>query len=568
MTGRLAGAPFTARVELDASGDVPSAKLDLSTRDIDVGALLSTLGVAEDLDARADSLQLALQARGNSLRELATHTALQVQLVGGHLIVLGAAQRPAAEILVHEATIDAPAGEPLRLDLNGRLEQTPVRLRVSTGSFADFAGDATRLPFAMAAQAAGARLSLDGEVTLPLGSAGQLSLEMSGQRLDSLSELARVELPAWGPWSLRGPIRMTATGYEVQGLTLDVGHSRLGGSGSLDLSGPRPHAELRVSAPSLQLDDFPMPQRLTDPLELPVQDQGMRGTATRTAGRIDRLLSTRFLKRFDATVDVHVGEVLSGADRLADGAFQLKLQEGRLDLDPAVLNLPGGGMRLSMSYDLKQAEVDFQVAAQVERFDYGIIARRLNRADNLRGLFSLNLQLAGRAPSLDSTMRHANGLLDIAVWPTELRSGMFNLWSANLVLTLLPLIDPGQKSQVNCIVGRFDLKDGDLADDEFLIDTSTVRIRGTGHANLKTEEIGFVFRPRAKGTGLFRLQTPLRVSGTLSDQRFGFDPRDVFYSTLRMIASPILVPIERLTLGPLPRDGADVCTDPLRALAR
>jgi uncharacterized protein involved in outer membrane biogenesis len=149
-----------------------------------------------------------------------------------------------------------------------------------------------------------------------------------------------------------------------------------------------------------------------------------------------------------------------------------------------------------------------------------------------------------------------------------LRSGVFNLWSANLVLTLLPLIDPGQKSRVNCIVGRFDLKDGDLADDQFLIDTSTVRIRSTGHANLKTEELGFVFRPRAKGPGLFRLQTPLRVSGTLSDQRFGVDPRDVFLSTLRMIASPILVPIERLTLGPLPRDGADVCTDPLRAVSR
>ena len=40
---------------------------------------------------------------------------------------------------------------------------------------------------------------------------------MSGERLDTLSELARVELPAWGPWSLRGPIRMTPTGYELQG---------------------------------------------------------------------------------------------------------------------------------------------------------------------------------------------------------------------------------------------------------------------------------------------------------------------------------------------------------------
>lgn len=566
--GRLAGAPFTALVELDASGELAEAKLDLSSSDIDVGALLRSLGVAEDIDARADSLQIALHARGHSWRELAGNTALQTRLVGGSLSVQGAAQRPAAEIVVHEAMVEAAAGQPLQLDLKGTLDQTPVRLRLSTGSFADFVGDATRVPFSMAAQAAGARVSLDGEVTLPLGSAGHLIFEMSGQRLDSLSELAKVELPAWGPWSLRGPIRMNATGYELEGLTLAVGQSRLGGSGSLDVSGPRPRAQLRVEAPSIQLDDFPMPERLTDPDEPARQDEGARRAASRTAGRIDRLLSARFLRRFDADVEVHAGEVMSGADRLADGAFHLKLREGRLDLDPAVLNLPGGGMRLSMAYDLKQSEVDFQVAAYVEHFDYGIIARRLNRAYDLRGLFSMNLELAGRAPSLESTMRYANGTLDIAVWPTELRSGVFNLWSANLLLALLPLIDPGEKSQVNCIVGRFDLKDGDVSDDKLLIDTRTVRIRGTGHANLRTEELDFVFRPRAKGPGLFRLQTPLRVSGTLSDQRFGFDPEDVFTSVLRTIASPILVPIEYFTLGPLPRDGADVCADPMRTPGR
>jgi hypothetical protein len=94
-----------------------------------------------------------------------------------------------------------------------------------------------------------------------------------------------------------------------------------------------------------------------------------------------------------------------------------------------------------------------------------------------------------------------------------------------------------------------------------------VRIRGAGHANLRTEELAFIFRPRAKGLGLFRLQTPLRVSGTLTDQRFGFEQRDVFESVLRVIASPVLCPIEWFTLGPQPRDGADVCTDPLRTRA-
>jgi len=568
LSGKLAGAPFTGLIEVDLAGELPFAKLDLSVGEFDVGALLRGLGVAEDIDGRVDRLQLALRGRGNSLRELAASTALDVKMAGGTLTVLGAAQRPVTEIQVREAVIEAAAGQPLRMRLDGTLDQSAVRIQLSTGSLADFAGDATRLPFSMAAQAAGTRLSLEGEVTLPLGSAARLTFEMSGEQLDSLSELARVELPAWGPWSLRGPIYMSTTGYDIQGLTVNVGRSRLSGSGTLDVSGPRPRLQMQLAATTLQLDDFPMPLHLIDSPESPVQGDGLRGASTRLAGRVDRLLSARFLKRLDATVDVHAGEVLSGVDRLADGDLHLKLQDGRLDLDPLALNLPGGGMRLSMAYDLKESEVDFRVAAYVERFDYGIIARRLNRADDLRGLFSLDLELSGRAPSLDSIMRNANGTLDFAVWPTELRSGMFNLWSANLVLTLLPLIDPGLNSQVNCIVGRFDLKDGDLSDDKIVIDTSTVRIRGAGHANLRSEELAFVFRPRAKGPGLFRLLTPLRVGGTLTDQRFGFTQQDVFVSVLRLVASPVLVPLEWFTLGPLPRDGADVCTDPLRASGR
>jgi hypothetical protein len=311
-----------------------------------------------------------------------------------------------------------------------------------------------------------------------------------------------------------------------------------------------------------------MPERLSDLPEPPSDGRGLRQAAGRMAGRTDKLLSAAFLRRLDATVDVKAKEVLSGSDRLADGALHVKLEGGRLHLDPVVVNLPGGAVRLSISYDLKETEVEFAAAAYVERFDYGIIARRLGRANDMRGLFSLNVELAGKAPSLDTIMRNANGKLDFVVWPTELRSGVFNLWSVNLVLRLLPLIDPDTRPKVNCIVGRFDLERGNLSDDKILIDTSAVRIRGAGHANLATEELAFVFRPRAKGFALFRLQTPLRVTGTLDDQRFGFERSDVLESVLRLIASPVLLPIEWLTLGPLPRDGADVCTDPLRAMAR
>ncbi len=218
VAGRFAGTPFEGIVALDLRGEAPEARLDLTTGRIDVGALLRELRAAEDIDGHADALRLALHARGNTLREFAGHASLEARVTGGSITVLGAAARPVAEIRVTEAIVGAPAGAPIQIRLEGTLDETPVDIEVASGTLADFARDSTRLPFSLAANAAGARLALEGEVALPLGRAGQLTFEMSGERLDTLNELARVELPPWGPWSLRGPIRMTPTGYELQGL--------------------------------------------------------------------------------------------------------------------------------------------------------------------------------------------------------------------------------------------------------------------------------------------------------------------------------------------------------------
>ena len=568
LSGKVAGVPFTGLVALNLRGDVPEARLDLSTGEIDVGALLRDMGAAEDIDGHADKLQLNLRGRGKTLRELARFSSFEARVIGGRISVLGALQRPVTEFGVTEAKIGILPGEPIRLALNGTLDETALDIRLSSGRLADMLRDATHLPFSLVAQAAGARLTLEGEVALPLGRSGQLTFEMSGERLDSLSELARVELPAWGPWSLRGPLRMTPTGYELQGLLLSVGENRLEGTGTLNMSGARPRLDVRVNAPSIQLDDFPLPERLAEEPPKASRAEALRLKASKVVGQTERLLGAGFLRRLDAYLDVEVQEVLSGSDRLADGSLRVQVVDGRLFLGPAMVNIPGGTLRLAVAYDPTLSEIELAAGAYVERFDYGIIARRLSRKDDTRGLFSMNLEFAGRAPSLNTIMHHANGRVDFAVWPTELRTGIFSLWSVNLVLSLVPLIDPGGDAHLNCVVGRFDLKDGKLPDDKMIIDTTRVRIRGTGSADLASEKLAFVFRPRAKGFAPFRLQTPLRASGTFTDFRFGIKRRDLLESILRLIASPILLPIEWLTLGPLPRDGADVCTNPLRAIDR
>ena len=89
---------------------------------------------------------------------------------GGSITVLGAAQRPVAEIGVDQAIIGAAAGEPIRARLDGTIDQKPVRIDLRSGTLCRLRARCRRgcrSPWRRRRRAA--RLSLEGEVALPLG---------------------------------------------------------------------------------------------------------------------------------------------------------------------------------------------------------------------------------------------------------------------------------------------------------------------------------------------------------------------------------------------------------------
>jgi uncharacterized protein involved in outer membrane biogenesis len=419
------------------------------------------------------------------------------------------------------------------------------------------------MPFSLEGKAAGTRLVLEGQALVPLGRGGELELALDGERLDSLADLLGTALPAWGPWSVRGPVSLTAKGHGLAKLTARVGGSTLTGSGDLDLSGARPRVDVRLRAPRIQLDDFPVEALQGEPVAIRDQDD-LRTTARSAARETQRVLAARFLRRFDGTLDVAVDQILSGADRLADGMLRARLEGGTLTVDPLVVNIPGGSARLKASHDVAGDGLVMALDARVERFDYGIIVRRIRPGSDVAGLISLDIALAGRPPSIDRFLAHADGHLDFALWPQNLPSGVLDRWSINVFTTLLPfLLRPGD-STVNCYIGRVNFAGGGFTEDKLLIDTTRVRATGTGHADFATDEFSFRFSPRGKGVTFFSLQTPLRVEGTMRDFRVFAAPGDWLEALARFFGSVVLVPLEIWRNGPLPADGADVCTDPIR----
>jgi uncharacterized protein involved in outer membrane biogenesis len=570
----LVGTPFSGTFALDLRGRIPQASLAMSAAKVDVGLLLKRLGVVEDLDTTVDALRVSLEGRGSTLEQILEQSTFSAAVEGGQYRLRGPTRDVLATVMLKQAVAAADPGKPIALTVDGTLDEVPVAIRLSSGSMPDFVRNRKYVPFSLAVDTSGTKLALDGKVTLPIDqAAAELDIRLSGARLDSLNPLARADLPPWGPWSISGPFRVTRTAYEVPGLELRVGSSRLSGKGRFELAGKRPRLDVAVSAPRIQLDDFELEgwsafekTQQAPAREKPVTADELRAEAKEAAAEAQKVLSYETLNRLDAVVDVDVGQVLSGEDRLGSGKLHAALLDGRLAFDPIEVNVPGGSAQLAFSYKPSPSDVTVEAQIRVERFDYGVLARRIKPDSDLSGLFSLDFDLRSRAPRLDAVMAHAEGRIDIAVWPKNLKAGVFDLWAVNVFVAMLPAVDPDAASVVNCAVARFDITGGKLKHDAILIDTSRMRVTGAGGADFAGETLAFRMQPRSKTAQFFSLATPVGVEGTFTDFEVDVAPEDVLGTLGRFFGSIVTTPIELLRGRRMPQDGSDVCGEPMRAI--
>ena len=138
----------------------------------------------------------------------------------------------------------------------------------------------------------------------------------------------------------------------------------------------------------------------------------------------------------------------------------------------------------------------------------------------------------------------------------------------NLLVALVPAVDPSAESKVNCAVARFNLRDGKLTQDEILMDTSRMRVKGTGTVDFTTEALEFRLVPTAKTPQFFSLATPVGVNGTITNFKIGVSGSAILETAARLFTSVIVVPLQALTGRRLPRDGADVCLNAMRGERR
>ncbi len=124
---------------------------------------------------------------------------------------------------------------------------------------------------------------------------------------------------------------------------------------------------------------------------------------------------------------------------------------------------------------------------------------------------------------------------------------------------ILPQVDKAETSKVNCIIGRYSLKDGLLREKKMVIDTTRMRVKGDAKVDFKKEEVYLYLKSSGKRPEFFSLATPIEVKGKIDDFKIGVAPGGLIGTSIRFITSPLHVPLRRLFSEDLPPGGGDVC---------
>jgi len=557
ITGSIAGSPFTAKGELGQDNAMPKLDLDLSLNQVNIGALLSWLQVAEGMEAETDQLALHLNLRGDSLRQLVTESNMLFTLKGGTYTFHGAGTGEGIALAIVEGQVSAQSGRPVALTLDGAIDTTPVTIAIHGMELINYIGVPQQLPVTITLEAAGSTVDFNGRLALPISNKDvSLGMTIQGENLGSLNQLFGVDLPPLGPYSVGAKFSMRSQGYDLSDLRIKVGTSGLRGSMRLDMSADKPAAEVELISNLLQIDDFalkgwsPEGQSVAvEKIEAPPEESSASFLSAETLGRTN----ARLLIKLD--------KVMSGADTLGNGRLEVVLQDGRFSIAPLELQLADGSLHTEFSYYPTQTVAKIQLNTVIEKLDIGILARRLKPDSTMGGRLSLDIDLDATTPSLNQLLANGKGHFDFVFVPVNFDAGLVDLWAVNLLSALASEVDGEPASVINCLVASFAMEEGVMAERIIFMDTTHMSIEGEAQIDFKEQQLKVKAAPSAKRPEFFSLATPVNVSGTFEDFGIGINTISLTSSVVSFITSPIHVPLRRLFSGEIPEDGAEACQE-------
>ena len=560
-TGEIAG----SRTNIEASIRVIENSIDgnavIKVKNINLGLIFEKLGFIAGQDAATDEANIKARLHGSDLTELFEQAEIELQLLRGHWKLTSPETGQEKELFFNKISSLTSWNKPVELHLDGTIAGEAITLDFKTNRLLEFFDDVQKLDVDLITNIAGIDTSARGTLDLPIKTKQfQLAITLKGKDLEKLNPILDAEFPPFNDFSLTGKLLANNRGFILKSTDASIGDSHFQTSIVIDTVSPKPLWIINLNSHQLQLKDFS--------LDIAKLQQAGKTTPKTAKPKISEgtvLIPTRFLadiirsSKMHFNLNLKVDRVLSGEDDLGKTRFQLHLRDNAISLKNADIEIPGGRVTASATFNIDDDKVSGNVELNIDKFDYGIAARMFNPESKLDGVLSTRVDLEFGGSDSTHLLNHASGQVDIALWPKNTKPAkILNLWATNLYLILLPELKK-KESKVNCLVGLMNLKDGKLKEEFFAIDTTKLWIYGNFNVDFEREYVELSLFPRSKKARLFALQSPIRASGSFSDIKLNVSVLDMGVTYISFITSPLHVPTRWVFGGKPPEDGSAVC---------
>ncbi|WP_374656590.1 AsmA family protein [Dongia sp.] len=430
-----------------------------------------------------------------------------------------------------------------RLSIRSHDGESDVNRRVDIDSLtARTSGPGSPIELALRAAMGGETFSAEGQIgalrqftqgPLPLdlkGTAGAIAFTVGGQVADpaqfegidvdlSLAADGEVKfgdfkLPGTGPYRLAGHLTGAKGQYKLSTASGRMGESDFTGDLEYARGQTRPFIGLRLASTKLDSKDFGLEPVLSGPDKGPKDGRAFSAEPW-VVPQLDML---------DADMVWTAQEFAHGPYPLKNASIELHLRDGKLQLTNVTGNLVDG--RLSAGGTLDTMLTPPPLLARIRADD--VAAVPLLETMGLAGVLqaknaNLEVELAGPAGSLRNLLADANGSVLFETGSGRLRNSFVRLLFANL-FNLISIGGSQDASQVNCLVARFDIKNGIAQSRGLVLDTPGATVLGSGNIDLRNERLDLHLDTQSKQVNLANLAVPMNVGGSLSSPNVVPDP--------------------------------------------
>ena len=513
----------------------------------------------------------AIAASGASSPQVRIATVGNAKLAGSApLAASGGTATPARQAIAIDD--DTPG---LQVDGKGSYRNAPLLLQLRSSGLLPLATSdtaAVAVPLWLDVHADKTRIRVDGTATDLLHFGGMdATFVASGPSLAAVGDALGITLPTTAKFSTHGRLQKHGDVWDAGVAAMDIGSSRLNGNFRFDNGPAVPVLTGKLGGSRLALADLG-PAFGAAPPDAPASASNAK------AGKVipDREFDIPSLKAMNADVGVQLAVLDLGTKALEP--FQplqgrITLQDGVLNLKDMLARTSAGEVQGLIGLDSRPANPKWNAdlrwsGIQLDRFitPRDVAVRKDASGDKpdvgyISGALGGNAQLKGEGKSSAKLLASLDGTARMWVRDGTVSHILVEAAGIDVAQALGVFVKGDDKLPMQCALAQFDIVNGKVMPEVFVIDTKDTTMLIDGDLSLATESLDLRMTAHPHDFSPLALRTPVKVLGTFDAPHIRPEMKPLATRAGAAVALSLVNPLAALlALVDFKQKERDVCT--------